>query len=596
MDTETPKVKLEYDPTDLISVRCWNYEQGAANAQLRRHEDWRETYSLYRDKVVINRLTQRQSVNVPLMKETIRTVLAKTDEFADLYFESKDGDKLKEIYINEYWKDTFIKDKLEVKDITDKKQEYLYGVSHMKLNLIDGRFTAEVLEPYDILTDRFADPADIDNTANYRCHRHIYRTLSQLMSNSFYDQDKVKELIDELKSSMTVVRDPQPTLQDTQDADARLQDMGQWDMLSPSVGETVVELKEHYIKLWSVERKKLLIHLRVTANNKQIMKAIPLEDLLGINFFPIVTWSDDIERTDLYPDGIGDIVRTPNKILNSMISQLVENRTLRNFGMNFYDSTAGDNKWVPQMYEPVPWGWYPTPGDPNKLFKNVQVNELGDSMNEMNFIKGLAETATAATATQKGDQEPGSITLGEIEIITANANQRISSIAKFYRLARKELGEKFCELVLNNPDKISATTLHKKSYKGNWFAADFSHDKIASEKGYNVTVVSSAEREQKTLEAIQKLKAVAQDFPNNMPLKQILQKKELDLLDISPEEIKSVLDFEKQSSTNPMSGMVPSVTPPGAPAGGLIPGAVKSPLQPGNGLPSPIATMGAPTQ
>jgi hypothetical protein len=30
------------------------------------HSQWTENYQLYRDTVIINRLTQRQSVNVPL--------------------------------------------------------------------------------------------------------------------------------------------------------------------------------------------------------------------------------------------------------------------------------------------------------------------------------------------------------------------------------------------------------------------------------------------------------------------------------------------------------------------------------------------------
>ena len=47
----------------------------------------------------------------------------------------------------------------------------------------------------------------------------------------------------------------------------------------------------------------------------------------------------------------------------------------RNYGMTFYDATASD-KWIPQTYEAVPWGWYPTAGDPNKTTKRVEIPEL----------------------------------------------------------------------------------------------------------------------------------------------------------------------------------------------------------------------------
>ena len=39
--------------------------------QARRHDAWRDIYNLYRDIVETNELTQRQEVNIPIMKETI---------------------------------------------------------------------------------------------------------------------------------------------------------------------------------------------------------------------------------------------------------------------------------------------------------------------------------------------------------------------------------------------------------------------------------------------------------------------------------------------------------------------------------------------
>jgi|GEM_PF-1671401 len=46
-----------------------------------------DNYELYRNTVIVNRLTQRQSVNVPWMKSTIRSLLSKAGEAADMKFE-----------------------------------------------------------------------------------------------------------------------------------------------------------------------------------------------------------------------------------------------------------------------------------------------------------------------------------------------------------------------------------------------------------------------------------------------------------------------------------------------------------------------------
>jgi transposase-like protein len=95
-------------------------------------------------------------------KETITTRLAGLDDEPDLYFENLDGDKQKELFKNEYWTWTAELNKLEVRDMRDKKQEELYGRSFMKLNIVDGRIVIEVLDPQDVLVDRFIDPADIE--------------------------------------------------------------------------------------------------------------------------------------------------------------------------------------------------------------------------------------------------------------------------------------------------------------------------------------------------------------------------------------------------------------------------------------------------
>lgn len=553
-----PSVAKEWTEEDEVALRVSKYREGAFQHQQRRHEDWREIYGLYRDKVITNRLTQRQSVNVPLMKESIRTMLSKTDEFTDIYFESLSGDKQKEIFINEYWNWYYKEDNLELKDIVDKKQVGLYGRSVMKLNLFDGRPTTEVLEPYDWLCDRYADPADIDNTSNYMAHINIFKSISDIEDCDMYDEDKIIELRNQYASAMGLITSEE-NAKALMAKNERMQDMGLTDINNPEVGQTYVELNEHYIKLWDEDSNRLVIHVRVTAGSITLLNK-PLEDIFGINFFPFVTWADDIEKTDIWSDGMGDVVKTPNKILNSFFSSMIENRTLRNFGMHFYDATASE-KWIPQTYDPVPFGWYPTAGDPNKTTKQVDIPDLTDNMEQMNFIISMVERATASTATEKGVQEKGDITLGQVKLMLANSNQRITSIAKFYRLARIDLGTKWYKFVMANEKWIKPVELYKKSAKGNYFKETVKTSDWKDEMGYVCKVVSSSERDQKNIEQVQKMQAISNMFPNNLPLKNILKKRALDLVDLSPEETKEVMDFEEQNPTPTDPNAVSTVTP-----------------------------------
>src|SRR5258708_375241 len=148
-------IKIDHD---LLKDKLHRNKQDGFFFQRRRHPQWTENYELYRDTVIVNRLTQRQSVNIPLMKETVKTILAGIDDDSKIEFEELDNDEQKQIFFNEYWNWTQDLNKLELKDIVDKKQVLLYGRSFWKMNIVDGAFNCEVLDPQDVLVDRYSDP------------------------------------------------------------------------------------------------------------------------------------------------------------------------------------------------------------------------------------------------------------------------------------------------------------------------------------------------------------------------------------------------------------------------------------------------------
>src|SRR5690349_2968342 len=73
--------QLEPDALDKLSLiqKLISEKKTAQAFQKRKHDDWNENYELYRGRTRTNRLTQRQAVTIPLMKETIKTALSKID-------------------------------------------------------------------------------------------------------------------------------------------------------------------------------------------------------------------------------------------------------------------------------------------------------------------------------------------------------------------------------------------------------------------------------------------------------------------------------------------------------------------------------------
>jgi len=129
----------------------------------RRHDQWTENYTLSRDKVIKNRLTQRQTVNLPLMKTGIKSLLKDVDDRPVLYFENLDNDKQAEVFENEFWKITGDQDhnKFDLQDIVDKKQIFHFGRSFDNWQIIDGKIVMTVQDPMDMLVSRYTDPTDL---------------------------------------------------------------------------------------------------------------------------------------------------------------------------------------------------------------------------------------------------------------------------------------------------------------------------------------------------------------------------------------------------------------------------------------------------
>lgn len=528
------------------------YRDGGNRLQERRRPEWTESYGFYRGKVEVNRLVQRQPVMVPLMKTVIRTLLSKFRKMPNLIVEDYGNDKQKDVYKNAFWQECVKTAKLKAKDRVNKKQVMLYGRTFWKLRIEDGRFQAEVLDPMDVLIDATADPADLDGTAMDIIHQHIFTPLKSLQQNSAYDQEAVKRLWANYQTPQGIQQASENQKAAVEKAE-RLENLGYPDALDPMVGETIVEINEHYVRLWSDEKKRFIFHL-VTKVDSEILRKEPLSKVLDPqNRFdgywddhtPIVSWADDVERTDTWSDGIADIVRMINKILNAFFSQLVENRTLRNFGMNFWNALANPD-WRPTSMDPIPGGWYPLPGKPSEVYQKVDIPDLSESLDEMNFLITMSEQATAATATQKGTSEKSEVTLGEVKMMLTEAQDRIDDMQEPYDESWIEFGEKWSRLIDGLAESLKPVRLFKKGYRGNIFPATVNPADFVSADGYGCSIKSAADQERDQINGVQKILAISAQFPANQEMKKIKDKRLLELGDLNPEEVEAVLQAEQE--------------------------------------------------
>lgn len=523
-------------------MKLYRESESAREHQERKHRDWNENYELYRNKVRTNRLTQRQTVNLPLMKETIKTILSKIDDPPIVDWSERSGDEFKELVFQEIWDAEYKKQKLDWVDVLDKKNVLLYGISTKFLNPTEETIDIDVLDVFDVVFDPLMDPLDV-NSARFVIRQNIFRSLREILADDRYSEDGKNKL--KIWSEM-----PEGMVQSNENKEEydkkmeRLRSMGvdHKDFPHFAGGDVVVNLSEHYTLEWNTEKKKFERKVVVYADKWCELMDEKLEDLIGVDFWPFVVWYEDPETNDIYPDGVADLVRTPNKVINAWYSQMVENRTLQNFQMHWYDATI--EGYTPQTYEPGPGRMLPAPGNPNEVIRPVEINGLDETLNAIEFVTKIVERGSGAVAIEKGVGESGSQTLGEIEILVGKAMERSVSMQKFYRGSWQELAEKWHDLIhANPPAKVS---LYRTGPSGKLYEKKFVPSEWKSEAGYVPEVSSSSEQEENKIKTIQKFQYVISQFPENMELKKIAQKRQLELLDFTPDELKRVYEAEEQ--------------------------------------------------
>lgn len=549
-------------PTMMMLLRN---KQGGYEYRWRRHQDWLENYELYRDHVTINRLVQRQSVNIAIMKQTIRTLMKDVDDMPVLYFENLDNDKQAEIFKNEYWKWTQDYNNMELQDIIDKKQVFLFGRSFDQWQVIDGKIVMTVQDTMDILVSRYTNPYDI-HSSRFLIHNHIYVPLSKLKQDPMYDKEAVKELEAWYKTEAGLLK-----LASNQEMLAeknqKMSDMGDGTVESPTLGEVIVELSIHEVfrnedkdgqpMIDSVSGETIdeQIMVYIEADDQQILLEKPLEDVIDPqrnckdhfwrNHYNYNTWADDIERQDFWNDAIADAVRGNNKIINVFYSQKIENRTLRSFGMRFYDATT--EGFNPQTYQPIPFGFYGVPGKPTDIMQNVDIPDLAEVTQDIEFIMGVNEKVSGATAALQGAENTSQITLGEAQMDLTEAKSRIKGMSKFYTKAWKDRGMMFVKLLEAAGDNIDAVKIYKKGrVTSNIYSREIGPSDWQSKEGYNVKVWSQDDKDNQNNSKLQKITIARQNMPGNKKLEEIYEQTVLEFADLDPDQINDIMQEQEQ--------------------------------------------------
>lgn len=516
----------------------------------RRYSQWNENYTLYRDKVTINRLTQRQPINVPIIRETVSSWISKIDEAPKLKFETRDKsnkDKDGEIAFNAIYDYYYDKCKLDILDNIEKKQVGLQGRGFKIIGMSKGEIFIDIIDGYDIEIDPRVNPLDIQS-ATYIIRTHIYRSLKEILANKDYTEEGKQQLKQFLDSKAGIIKAATDD-RSYQERKARLESLGVTNFDDYGATDVIVELNESYRMVWSNEENQFIRHLTVIATDTVVLQDKPLVEAIGIRKVPIVTWASDPDSVDFWSDGIADNVRTFNKITNMYISQDLENRTYRNFGMYFYNTMNGT--FQPRAFEAKPFGMYGLPGNPAEIMQQIRIEPLNDVSGQITWLKNLIQSSVAQTPLERGVKEAGEQTLGQVQLSLQQSKGINQVVSKNYRAAWKELGYLFYELMKENSRGVMK--LYKKGSDGNYYGKEVYPSDWKTPSGYEVVVKVEAEANAADDFDLKKIQYVKSVFVNNPVAQKIANQKTLELLDWTGSEIDAVMAAEnpQQPPLNP---------------------------------------------
>jgi hypothetical protein len=226
---------------------------------------------------------------------------------------------------------------------------------------------------------------------------------------------------------------------------------------------------------------------------------------------------------------------------------MVENRTLRNFGMQFYDSKMAEDGFSPQTFQPVPWGWYGIPGKPSEVMQRVDIPDLSGSLDEINFVLNMSDSASGSTATKQGVPQQKQVTLGEVKLSLNEASERVRGMSKFYTPAWMNRGNLFLKITEAGQDKLDSVTIKKKGRNTDKiYTKEISPEDWVTKNGYSCKVWSQEEKNTDDINTLQKLNMAKTVMADNPKLNEIYQRRVLEYSKMTPDEIAEVMEYERQ--------------------------------------------------
>jgi hypothetical protein len=329
-------------------------------------------------------------------------------------------------------------------DLQAKRHAARYGRAFLKVVGTKKPFCIDVIavDPYDMIVDPNGG-GDLEDH-RFVIQDGIFRTNKQLIEGAktgLYDKAAV----------LKILAGP------TSDAEAyktESQSVGRWTALSQSGygfesgGEMLYRICEHV----AYDDEGVRHMVRWSPESNIVLKDGTLEDLYGVDLLPWVSWAVYPDNKVFWSKAPDDDIRQAAEALRVTVMEMMTNVQKRNWGTKVFDPAriSADQLAMsaPNGLVVAQSGAASMPGGLDAAFKIIEVPDVNQAMNVVNFLDGFMGQKTGVTPDTQGTS--GEDILGIYQGNLAQVADRMGLTSRYYRNAWRRIGTRFIWQVKRN--------------------------------------------------------------------------------------------------------------------------------------------------
>jgi len=390
------------------------------------------------------------------------TICAKTDDSPTIRFGSgQPGETRLGRQLEALWRQQSEKPDYDyaMSDLQAKRHAARYGRAFLKVVGTKKPFCIDVLavDPYDMIVDPNGG-GDLEDH-RFVIQDGIFRSKKQLIDGAkmgLYDKAAV----------LKILAGP------TSDAEAyktESQSVGRWTSLSQSGygfesgGEMLYRICEHV----AYDDEGVRHMVRWSPESNIILKDGTLEELYGVDLLPWVSWAPFNDNKIFWSKAPGDDIRQAAEALRVTVMEMMTNVQKKNNGTRVFDPAriSADQLAVsaPNGLVVAQTGAASMPGGLDAAFKIIDVPDVNQALNVIDFLDGFIGQKTGITPSAQGQSTED--ILGIYQGNLAQVADRMGLTSRYYRNAWRRIGTRFIWQVKRN--LTGKMAVHLTGAKGN---------------------------------------------------------------------------------------------------------------------------------